>query len=224
MGQRRNASQWDGLCVSSIPPGCLQQGAGGAFFLCQNPGCFPGLPRAAVLSSDGAPERKRGPLPEGLFPPSFSPTSDLRATSNNFPIPKYPSPSASLSLCPGVPSTLAVLSSSACHTTSNTEMAPQGSPWRGAIHNPWWTAVSSCLRGLPCSWQSPLMEGLCLVPPVRPFCHAQCLLLVTAQDTHSGHLHATVQRSVPDCPGRRRKGQAEKLQRHKSGFKFQLGT
>lgn len=54
------------------PPGCLLQGAGGDFSACQNPGCFPGLPRAAVLSLDGAPEGSRGPLPEGLFLLSFS--------------------------------------------------------------------------------------------------------------------------------------------------------
>lgn len=99
MGQRRKARQWGGLCVSSIPPGCLLQGAGGAFFFCQNPGCFPGLPRAAVLSSDGGPERRRGPLPEGLLPPSFS----KHQTSEPPPIPsQFPNTPPLLHLCPFV--------------------------------------------------------------------------------------------------------------------------
>lgn len=225
MGQRRKARQWDGLCVSSIPPGCLLQGAGGAFFLCQNPGGFPGLPRtAAVLSSDGGPERRRGPLPEGLLPPSFF----QHQTSEPPPIPsQFPNTPPLLYLCPFVqvspPPWLSFPPLPAIPPLS-LKWLPRAPPGLGTVHTPRWTAVSSCLRGLPCSRQTPLVEGLCPVPPVCPYCHAQCLLLVTVQDTHSGHLHATVQRSVPECPGRRRKGRAEKLQRHKSGFKFQLGT
>lgn len=204
-----------------LPPGCLLKEAGGAFFAHQNPDCFPGLPRAAVLSLDGSggwgdsptqgPQREVGDHRQRGYSLSSSPqhgASQPPPTSS--PIPKFPSPAAPLGLCPGAPSTSA-------HAPSITEVAPRGSPWQGAVHHRGWMAISSFTGGFPCSRQPPPPVGRTMS---RPSCPPtpQCTVSASSQGSRSCVLITSVgwPSTVSLSPlGRLRKGQAEKPQRQK---------